>query len=45
MVRSSAHTNINCVATDMALEQTINREGKSHEEVIRVSVRDKACHC
>jgi hypothetical protein len=42
VVRHSANTNFNCVATDTVLEQTINREGKSHGGVIGLTLRKGA---
>ena len=42
VVRRSEDRNFNCVATDQALEQTINREGKSQGGVVGFTLRKGA---
>ncbi len=42
VVRRSEHRSFNCVATDQALEQTINREGKSQGGVVGFTLRKGA---
>ncbi len=42
VVRRSEHRSFNCVATDQALEQTINQEGKSQGGVVGFTLRKGA---
>ncbi|XP_056138321.1 uncharacterized protein tdrd12 [Lampris incognitus] len=42
VVRRSDNRNFNCVATDQALEQTINREGKSQGGIVGFTLRKGA---
>ena len=42
VVRRSANNNFNAVATDQALEQTVNKEGKSKGGVIGLTLREGA---
>ncbi len=42
VVRRSEHRSFNCVATDQALEQTINREGKNQGGVVGFTLRKGA---
>jgi hypothetical protein len=42
VVRRSANRSFNCVVTDQALEQTVNRDGKSKEGVIGLTLRKGA---
>ena len=42
VVRHTEEHSFNCVATDMALEQTINREGKSKGGIIGFTLREGA---
>ena len=42
VVRRSEHRSFNCVASDQALEQTINREGKSQGGVVGFTLRKGA---
>ena len=42
VVRRAAHHGFNCVATDQALEQTVNRDGKSKGGLIGLTLRKGA---
>lgn len=45
VVRRKGDISFNCVPTDQALEQTINREAKSDEGVIGFTLRKSALLC